>query len=255
MPMLRSINSIQNYALLAHDGEIGRIVDLLFHDRFWIVRYLVVDTGHWLPGRKVLLAAHVLGQPDWMHSHLPVNLNREQVKSSPEIDADMPVSHQQQIELQKHYRWQQHWAGGGMWPNPLTPLGPVGDERSLATKEQKHAADQGDPHLRSAREVNGYHIQASDGNIGHVDDFIVEDTVWHIRYLVVNTHNWLPGRKVLVAPQWLVGPINWSESKVAVSATKESIKNSPPYNPDAPVNRDYEARLYDYYGRPGYWGK
>ena len=111
----------------------------------------------------------------------------------------------------------------------------------------------GDPHLRSAREVAGYHIQASDGSIGHVEDFIVDDATWDLCYLVVDTGNWLPGRKVLISPQWVVEPISWIESTVNVVLTREQVKESPVFDPTAPVNREYETRLYDYYGRPTYW--
>lgn len=114
------------------------------------------------------------------------------------------------------------------------------------------AAAIADPHLRSAREVIGYHIQAKNGDIGHVEDFIVDDEAWAIRYMVVDTQNWLPGKKVLVAPVWIES-IHWAEAKVRVTLTRAKIKKSPEFDPAAPVNREYEDRLYDFYGRPKYW--
>lgn len=248
--MLRSLKSLKSFRIAARDGEIGSVHDFFFDNLLWIVRYLVVDTGHWLPGRKVLLSPQVLGQPDWGETCVPVELTREQVKSSPEIDTDKPVSRQRESELHQHYGWSFYWTGGGVWPNPVVPL-PAAVE--VEPSRRTEAIEQGDPHLRSMWEVLGYHIQASDGSIGHADDLIVEDATWVIRYLVVELRNWLPGRKVLIAPQWFVGPIKWAERKVHVFMTRESIRNSPLFDPQVPVNRGYEIQLYDYYGRPGYW--
>jgi sporulation protein YlmC with PRC-barrel domain len=120
------------------------------------------------------------------------------------------------------------------------------------TELQRAAKDDDDPHLRSVREVTGYHIQGTDGEIGHVDDLIVDDTTWAIRYLVIDTRNWWLDRKVLVAPHW-ADRISWDVRKVYVNLKREQVKHSPEWHPDAPVNREYEARLYDYYGRPTYW--
>lgn len=248
--MIRSLNSLLSYQIRARDGEIGTVHDFFFDDEFWTVRYLVVDTGRWLPGRKVLLTPDALDQPAWAAASVPVNLTREQIKSSPEMDADKPVSRQRQIELHRHYGWPFYWTGGGVWPDPVAPVPPPAgaSPSDLETKREP-----GDPHLRSLREITGYHIEASDGSIGHVEDLVTDEDAWEIRYLVVDTRNWLPGRKVLIAPRWFVGPISWSERKVKVFMTQASIRNSPEYDPKAPINREYEIRLYDYYGRPGYW--
>ena len=110
----------------------------------------------------------------------------------------------------------------------------------------------GDPHLRSSREVIGYHIQATDDEIGHVEDFIVQDNGWVIRYMVVDTHNWLPGKKVLVATDW-IEDVNWAERQVHVGLRRENIEEGPEFEPGMPVSRTYEQCLYDYYGRPVYW--
>jgi hypothetical protein len=109
-----------------------------------------------------------------------------------------------------------------------------------------------DPHLRSTQEMGGYNIQAADGEIGHVEDFIIDDETWAIRYLVINTHNWWPGKKVLVSPQW-IERVSWSESKVFINLPREIIKQSPEYTDDSQLTRDYEAGLYQHYNRQGYW--
>jgi len=250
--MLRSLKSLHSFSIAARDGDIGKLYDFFFDDDFWVVRYLVADTGHWLPGRKVLLSPYVTGRAAWDEFRVPADLTREQVKSSPDIDTAKPVSRRRQFELYQYYSWPAHWAGGGVWPNPVAPLPP---QPTAVPREGEEEREAGDPHLRSFREITGYHIQASDGGIGHVDDFIVEDEVWEIRYLVVDTRNWIPGRKVLISPEWVVGPISWSQRQVKVFMTKDDIRSSPPFDPEAAVNREYEVRLYDYYGRPGYWAK
>ena len=106
--------------------------------------------------------------------------------------------------------------------------------------------------LRSVDEVIGYNIQATDGDIGHVEEFIVDDDTWIIRWFVVDTRNWLPGRKVLVAPDW-VTRTSWGDRDVHVDVTRARIKDCPEYDPGLPINRRYEQQLYDYYGRPVYW--
>jgi hypothetical protein len=168
------------------------------------------------------------------------------VKNSPDINTDKPVSRQCEIELHKYYDWTPYWAGGGFTAPVIQP----------ASKEKEQAARQAkekvDPQLRSTQEVIGYNIHAADGDIGHVKDFILEDENWIIRYMVIDTRNWLPGRNVLVSPIW-VEKISWPDSKVYVDMLKAKIKESPMYDPSTPVNREYETRLYDFYGRPKYW--
>ncbi|MBN1360452.1 MAG: hypothetical protein JW993_07665 [Sedimentisphaerales bacterium] len=243
--MLRSLKGLSDFSIGATDEEIGKVHSFLFDSKTWVIRYLVADTGRWLPGRKVLIAVSALGQPNWEGRVFPVSLTKEQVKKAPGIDTDKPVSRQREIELHQYYSWAPYWAGYGV-PLGGTPVSPPVDP-----EEAKEAA-KGDPSLRSTREVKGYYIHAADGQIGHVEDFIAGDEDWVIRYLVVDTRNWLPGRSVLVSPQW-VRQVSWDRQEVVVDAAKETVKNCPTYNPSAPVNREYEIQLYDYYGRPKYW--
>ena len=239
--MLRSVKDLRGYTIRAADGDIGKVHEFYFDDRGWIIRYLVVDTGTWLPGRRVLLSPSAMGQPDWETQVLPVGLTKGQVEHSPPIDADKPVSRQMERELHVYFGWRPYWGSA-------TVMAIQTEEEANQEAEQ----EQTDPHLRSTREVIGYHIRARDGEIGHVEDLIANDEGWGIRYLVVDTHNWLPGRKVLVDPFWSE-QVNWAERRVHVDMTCEMVKNSPEFDPSAPVNREYEVRLYDFYGRPKYW--
>jgi hypothetical protein len=248
--MLRSIKELRGYAIRALDGEIGKVHELYFDDLAWLVRYLVVDTGTWLSGRKVLLSPGVVGQPDWETQMLPVELTKQQVESSPEIGTNEPVSRQMEMDLHTYYGWTPYWRGG----LPELGLGAAAAAQMIAEAAQgePEKQQQEDPHLRSTREVIGYHIQARDGEIGHIDDFVVDVGTWYVRYLVIDTRNWLPGKKVLVAPAW-VEEVNWASRSVSMDLNRETIKNSPEFDPSMPVNREYEVRLYDYYGRPKYW--
>jgi uncharacterized protein YrrD len=258
--MLRRFEDLRGFTLRALDGDIGRVTDLYFHDDDWQVRYFVVDTGSWLFGRRVLISPYVLHQPDWETSAIPVDLTQEQVENSPDIDLDQPVSRQHQTTLHAYYSWPIYWAGDAMvGAAPIPPAGlpvttgqgtagdamPVGEDLTIA-----QAAD--DPHLYSAREVIGYHIQATDDEIGRVDDLFVGEEDWVIRYIMVDTGSWLPGRKVLIVPD-KVQQINWEESRVYVNYTRQQVKDSPEFDPKGSISRSHETSLYDYYGYPYYW--
>ncbi|AQT70136.1 photosynthetic reaction center H subunit [Anaerohalosphaera lusitana] len=246
--MLLSANYLIDFNVEATDGNIGTVYDYYFDDRGWKIRYVVVDTGKWLPGRKVLLSPVCIENVTVPDRVLPVELTREKVKNSPEISADMPVSKQYEVELHKYYGWAPYWTGqftaetGGVIAMPPMEADP--GERSEEQIESTH--------LRSIREVRGYHIHASDGKIGHVDDIIVETKNDMIRYLVVDTHNWLPGKKVIIPPQW-ARDIDWAEKSVQMDVDRQAVKESPEFDPEEGVNRELEIRLYDYYGRPKYW--
>ena len=262
--MLRSVNDLQGRKIRATDGDIGSVDQFLFDDEDWAVRYLVVDTGNWLLGRKVLISPIALGQTDWTEG-LSVSLTKEQIKNSPGIDTDKPVSRQHESEYFNYYGYPYYWHGPALWGAGAYPMAVprtmgypdrVGVTTVYAGSASAPKAapqeEEGDPHLRSTREVIGYYIEATDGEIGHVEDFIIDDKSWAIRYIVVDTVNWWPGKKVVVAPQW-IKRVSWAESTVYVYLEREWIKNAPEYDSTAIVNRDYEDRLYDYYGSPKYW--
>ena len=223
--MLHTLKDIEKCAIGATDGDIGKVKDLYFDDHAWAVRYLVVDTGSWLSGRKVLISPISIQTPDWSAHRLPVAITRDQVKNSPDIDTDKPVSRQHEVDYLGYYGYPNYWGGAGMWGGGMVPMAmvsrlrrprreapPTGKraiDESAKAERARHRDD--DPHLRSCEAVVGYHIHATDGEVGHVEGFLIDDETWAIRYLVVNTSNWWLGHKVLIAPQWierraLVGP-------------------------------------------------
>lgn len=251
--MLRSLKDLERYTVSATDGDIGSVVNFLLDDERWIVRYLVVHAGGplFLNGRMVLISPISFRQADWSTKSFKLALTMDKVKNSPSIDVDKPVSRQHERDYYRYYGYSYYWGYSGLWGMGAYP-GLLAEIRG-SDAPAEHAAEPGDVHLRSARELRGYHIQGSDEAIGHVEDFIVDDESWEIRYLVIDTSSWWVGKKVLVAPQW-ASRISWSESMVYVDLSRQAIKKSPEWNASAAVNREYETRLYDYYGRPVYWG-
>ena len=250
--MFRECKNLRGCRLGAVDGEIGKVHDFYFDDRHWTVRYLVADTGYWLPDRLVLISPHALGRVDDREKVLGVNLTRQQIEDSPSITADQPVSRQYEREFYKYYGWPVYWTGPALWgpgPHPLSYAPPVTEPTHV---ELEAAAEGGDPHLRSVKEVTGYGIQARDGEIGSVTDLILEEANWAIRYFVIDTGKWLPGKHVLIAPQWIES-FSWDRSTVAVDLPRQSIKQAPEYNPDTPLTREYEVSLFKHYSREGYW--
>ena len=258
--MLLSFSELKGHKLHATDGEIGSVDDIYFDDNTWAVRYLVVNAGSWLTGRAVLLAPHVLSARSGEKNAIGVSLTKEQIRNSPEIDTQKPVSLQHQEALHSYYGWPLYWGPGsilggarsvGYDPNS-SGIGGTPETLPPMLEGAERQAHQGDPHLRSAREVHGYHIHAQDGEIGSATDLIVDETEWRIRYLVVKTGGWFTGDHVLVAPAW-IKQISWPDSTVQVDLTRKAVAESPPYDVNRPLTRDYEERLYVHYTRTFYW--
>jgi len=249
--MKRIISRLVGCKVRAKDGDLGRVEDFYFDDHRWIIRYMVVDTRRWLQGRQVLISTAALKRPDWKARAFPVNLTKEQVRNSPSIDTDKPVSRQHEVALHDYYEWPVYW---GVGVQPYTGVGyPVPARLGLGARRRELSLEKPeDPNLRSTDTVTGYSLHAPDGDIGRVQDFVVDDETWAIRYVVVDTHNWLPGKKVLMFPAW-ISRVSWGKSKVFVDLSRESIKNCPAFDPSKPVTRSYEERLFDHYGRAKYW--
>ncbi len=238
--MLRRVASLKNVSIGANDGEIGRVVEFFFDDDKWTVRYLVADTGGWLSGRKVLISPIFFGAVDWDSNVFNVNRTREQIKNSPSIDTDKPVSRQHESNFHDYYNFPYYWLGTGL-SSPATEAAALGQQ-----------SDSEDIHLRSTKDIIGSYIETTDGDLGHLEDFIIDDQNWMIRYLLIETTNWWPGKKVLISPEW-VKDIVETDSRVYVDLTQEQIRTSPEYVETTVLDRDYESRLYQHYGRPRYW--
>jgi len=245
--MLYKAKSLKGYQLNSRDGEIGKIKEFYFDDRFWTIRYLVADTGNWLPGRQVLISPYALGVVNSEAKDIGVDLTKKQIEDSPSLDSDKPVSRQFEQAYYGHYKYPLYWAGLCAW-GYYPYLVPAPEQWRKPSKEEKAW----DSDLRSTNDVSGHHIQGMDGEIGHVADFFIDDQTWAIRYLIVDTHNWLPGKKVLISPQW-IDRISWGERKVFVNLLREAIKHSPEFKEESLLSRAYETGLCRHYNRPGYW--
>jgi sporulation protein YlmC with PRC-barrel domain len=264
--MLRSMSDLEGYAIRATDGTIGHVKDFYFDDEDWVVRYLIVDTGSWLSSRKVLISPIAVGQSSWADKILSVSITREQVKNSPDIDTDKPVSRQHEMEYLGYYSYPYYWGGAGFWGPGIYPsmramgvgyagsnseyLTAAADQTQLAREARRYEND--DPHLRSGKAVMKYHIEASDGGIGHLQGLLLDQDTWAIRYLIVDTSNWWLGHQVLIAPQWIKN-VSWPDHTVRVNLTRQAVKDAPPYDPALTLDRAKEIGLHKHYERAGYW--
>lgn len=215
--MLCSFEVLQWMTPVAKDGEFGKIIDVYFDDQQWTARYLVIDTANWLPGRKILLSPRSLGKPDIPHRLMPVGLTQEQIRSAPTPDSDLPVSRQFEERFSGFYGYQAYWQ------------------------------ERGDATLRSAMEIKGYHILAQDGEFGHIVDFLLDDLDWSIKYLAIDTRNWLPSRISVVPSEW-AKDIRFENRQVVMDHFREEVRNSPQYSPVL-LTPEFEAALARYYDK------
>jgi len=255
--MLLAGSSLKGFTIEADDGKVGTVSDFLFDDRTWKLRWMVVEAGTWLTGRQVLVHPSAIGAPDYDREQLPVHLTKQQVKDSPDIRTDQPVSRQFQDTLYGYYGWDPLWGGGnylGGYSYGLGQLAPLPSYNESALLEADRAAsglDAADPHLRSMSVVTGYHIQATDGPIGHVENVMLDTSNWGIRYFIVETRNWWPGKHVVLSP-YAVKSISWADRDVQIEATRDQVKASPAWDPAELIDQSYEQRLHAHYGWPGY---
>jgi hypothetical protein len=240
----------------ATDGPVGSVDQFFFDDEHWAVRYLVVDTGKWLPGRRVLISPYLIHGVDWNARAVLLSIRKAAVRNSPDIDTDRPVSRQKEAEYLRYYGFPYYWGGAALWGPVPYPGGFAVASDAWARARVRDAAaeplEPGDSHLRSTREVIGYHLHASDGEIGHVEDFLVEEGSWAIRYIVIDTSNWWFGKKVVISPGW-IRDVSWRESKVYVDVERQAVKEAPEYDAAAVVTREWEHDYFAHFGREPYW--
>ena len=246
--MLSKAKTLKGYSIQSTGGEtIGKVNEFYFDDRHWTVRYLVADTGNWLTGRQVLISPYAMVAVNRDHQDIVADLTKKQIEHSPSLDSDKPVSRQFEVSYYGYYGYPMYWGGPYSWG-----YYPYIERNREKWKDFNRDEKKWDHHLRSSHEVTGYHIQAKDGELGHVEDFIIDDETWAIRYLIVNTSNWWAGKKVLVSPQW-IERVSWGERKVFINLSRETIKQSPEYTDESLLTRDYEIGLHGHYNRKGYW--
>ncbi len=251
--MLTNARNLSGLAIRATDGELGTVVQFYFDDETWAIRYLTVETGGWLGGRQVLISPISVVHADWEAKCLDVALTKSQVEHSPNVNTHQPVSRQYEAAFHGYYGYSRYWGGPYLWGTAFSPAGlALPADAAPETVAHRVARESEDSHLRSGEAVIGYDIVATDGEIGHVDNFLMDDEAWAIRYVEVATRNWWPGRKVLISPAW-VERVSWTDSRVYVGLSRETIRNGPEYDDATPITREYENRLHLHYGRPPYW--
>ena len=245
--MLREVSELGGYSLRAMDGDVGTLEDVFFSDRDWRIRYLVVDTGPWLRSRRVLVSPLSVTEVRREEKSIIAQLTREQVQSSPEIDAAKPVSRQYEIDYSRHYGLPFYWAGGSLW-NPMPPPDDLANQTDWPSSPEPSESGE-TVHLRSSHEVRGYRFEGQEGELGHIKDFILDDETWLIRYVEIDTRNWWPGgKKVLLARQW-IDEVRWDERKVTADVHRSTVKEAPPYDESGPITEAYEIELFKHYGR------
>ena len=213
--MLRDSKEILGCSLGAQDGMIGTVSDFFLDDEVWVIRYLVVDTGVGAAARKVLIMPVVLGRPDWDGRMLSVTVTREQVLGSPDIDTGKPVSRQQEMGYRGYYGYGKYWGSSGLFNTE-------------------------DPHLRSGNVLLRHFVHASDGDVGHVNGFIIDDRSWAIQFLVVQTGTWWPGNQVRVAPE-LIDEVSWEDCVISLGSTRQAVRNSPRYESAVPFSNQDQS--------------
>jgi hypothetical protein len=244
--MLRQARDLNGYRLGARDGEIGHVREFYFEDVNWTVRYLVADTGNWLTSRRVLISPYALDPVREIAKIIPVELSRKQIENAPELGSERPVSRQYELDYYSFYGWPAYWDGSEVWGNVSRP------DRSSGGWSEASRKHTDDPHLRSTKDLIGHSIQALDGEIGHIEDVVVGDETWTIRYLIIDTQNWLPGKRVLISTDW-IDRISWEEVKIFVDLTREKIRDAPEYTKGTLITRQYEENVHRHYNRVGYW--
>lgn len=250
--MLTDNKNLKGLIIRATDGEIGSIDQLYFDDQTWAIRYLTAQTGSWLNGRQVLISPHAILQTDWPAGRIDVSLTRQQVERAPDIDTQRPVSRQHEAEYYSYYGYPYDWEGPFLWGPSYYPAGILPLARYPEGSAARIPQTSLDAHLRSTGAVAGYKMHATDGEIGHLDRFIIDDEAWTIRYLEVATKNWWPGKRVLLSPEW-VEKISWADEKIFVAVDRKAIQTCPDYLDSVPITRAYENKIYFHYGRPPYW--
>ena len=249
-PMMRSADEIIGYSLNTTDETFGSCQDLLFDDQMWTIRYIMANTGLFKMGRLVLIPPMMIDKPDWETRNINLNVSKETLENGPAPEKNQPVSRQCEKKIYDHFHYPYYWAGTSLWGVSDYPVIPDIVQNAPKQTSQEVQTEKPENHLRSFDEVKGYDIKAEDGFIGHVQDFIIDDVTWALRYVVVDTRNWLPGgKKVMLSMNW-ARSVTWVEKAFEMDLTREEIKNGPEFDPATPINVEYETKLYDYYGRP-----
>lgn len=255
--MLTMVDKLAGYSITTEDGEIGEVVSLLFDDRDWSVKYIVVDAGD-LTEHKVLLSTEITDTPIWKKETIPARVSKRKIKEAPSIDLSGPVSEERLTEIHRYFGWAPFRPGilpgaPTTIPGAALPISPtITYETVDESRTEEHVSEEAERHLRSTNEVNGYYVEAKDESIGNVENFLLDPDEWIIRYAVVDIGGWLSDEKRLVSKDW-IRDIDWLQQKISTNVTKNRVEEAPHFDKKKQINREYEAELYEIYDQPGYW--
>lgn len=243
------MKTILGYQMTTTNGETGKVKDLLLDEATWQVRYAEVEFGPLFSKRRMLVPREKLGKPDADYLTIPAMMSTDELADCPPLEENLPVSRVYEHKLNEHLQlinyWDQYYT---------TPTAIPGITHSIQIKAKPSPGDVVDPSeintsLRSLRELQDYHVKTLDGELGHLEDLLMDDGNWSIPFLVVDTHNWIPwSRKVLLRIAW-VDSFSYTEREVHVLLTTDMVKASPTYDSSMPVNEVYEKHYYDMKGR------
>ncbi len=242
--MLIALSQMVGSVVQGTDQRLGTLSNIVFDGQHWVVRYVVIDTSNWFPGHEIPLRPTELNDLQWGEHRVSAQLSKSQAELGPRTKFPDPMARQMQRELSQYYQLPIYWSVDPIYAAAVPELHVSADQSSEIEKMQLD--------VRSGNEIHSYDIHATDGLFGTVHDLIVDDEFWVVRYVVVDTGHWLPGRKVIFATSW-IDRISWTERALYVDLTKAQVESSPHYDPHQIVNRTYEENLYDYHGRQAYW--
>jgi uncharacterized protein YrrD len=259
--MYISTEKVRNVAVSATDGLLGKVDQFFFDSGSWAIRYIVVEMGPLLSTQKKLLSPRAIQSigPE----ELRVNISKDQLRRSPDVDADQPVSRQKELEIHKHFGWSFYWDnpdyattfGTSLYPGMnIYPDAPRDTDRN-DEKNRQDLARECEPEkrcLRSTKKVTGYTVVAQDQEIGSVKEFLFDDEHWVLRYIIAETGPLLASKKHILSSQWSQ-KIEWRTNRIYFDIDPTIIKHGPPYDTGILISRTYEKELYDYYHKPYYW--
>ncbi|WP_332698676.1 PRC-barrel domain-containing protein [Halalkalibacter lacteus] len=221
--MLYKASTIQSCTVQATDGDLGKVKDLYFDSEKWTIRYLVVDTLKWLPGKRVLVSPVSFDNVELDNNNISIFSSTDEIKNSPSVEEHQPITRVKELELHSYYGWSPYWVGGGLWGPGNLPL--------LSTKEdQQYVTEMEDDQsfLRSVNELRGqvfgYNVKGIDHEeLGTVVDFVIDDNSWVVHYLIIDTGDWLPGRKVAISPE-SIDSIDWVAKDITINLRAAEVE-------------------------------
>ncbi|KGX83412.1 PRC-barrel domain-containing protein [Pontibacillus marinus] len=259
--MLFPTSKLEGLRIDASDGELGKIKDIYFDDKKWTIRYVVADTRKWLPGKKVLLSPASLKEIPFDSDKIEVDLDKETIRNAPPIEDHEPVSVRNEMELSRYYGWSPYWEGEYLWgtmgyPQIMEPgANPtmMADEKMEQEKKAEDNPAHPDHNLRSVREVagekSGYRVFAQNQEIGHLEDFSIQQETYKLQYMVINTGSWLNEKLRILSTDWIES-IDWENHIVKVDIDPGQLKNAPDYDYEHEVTRDVEEHMHQLYAKP-----